>query len=53
MPDTQKQGLVKKQKLTGAEIAEIEQLIAVTNSYEGLHMRLGLDMLRTMKTVGL
>ena len=46
MPDTQKQGLVKKQKLTGSEIAEIEQLIAVTNSYEGLHMRLGLETLR-------
>ncbi len=45
MPDTQKQGLVKNQTLTGAEIAEIEQLIDICNSYEGLHIRLGLDML--------
>ena len=45
MPGTQKQGLVKKQTLTEVEITEIEQLIAICNNYEGLHMRLGLDML--------
>lgn len=32
--------------MTGAEVAEIERLIAVCDAYEGLHMRLGLDELR-------
>ncbi|HKF35444.1 MAG TPA: GNAT family N-acetyltransferase [Ktedonobacteraceae bacterium] len=46
MPGTHPQGLVKKRTLTGAEVAEIERLIAVCDAYEGLHMRLGLDELR-------
>ena len=37
----------KKQTLTDAELSEIEQLITICNNYEGLHMRIGLDMLRT------
>src|SRR5258708_22847087 len=46
MPGTHQQGLVKRRTLMEAEVAEIEQLIAVCDDYEGLHMRLGLDELR-------
>ena len=35
-----------KQTLTEAEISHIEQLTTICNSYEGLSMRLALDMLR-------
>ena len=46
MPGIHQKGLIKKRTLTEAEVAEIEQLIAVCDDYEGLHMRLGLDELR-------
>jgi ribosomal protein S18 acetylase RimI-like enzyme len=39
-------GYQKKRTLTGAEASQIEQLTAICNTYEGLHMRLDLDMLR-------
>ena len=47
MPDTRRQGLVKRQVLTEAEVTEIGRLIAICDDYEGLHMRLGLDRLRS------
>ncbi len=47
MPDTSRQGLRKRATLTAPEVAEIEQLIATCNAYDGLHMRIGLEMLRT------
>jgi ribosomal protein S18 acetylase RimI-like enzyme len=47
MPDTSRQGLRKRATLTAPEIAEIEQLIATCNARDGLHMRIGLEMLRT------
>src|SRR5260370_38562946 len=47
MPDPRRQGLVKRQVLTEAEVTEIGRLIAICDDYEGLHMRLGLDMLRS------
>lgn len=47
MPNTYKQGLVKKQTLTEADAAAVMQLTIVCNSYEGLHMPLALDVLRT------
>jgi ribosomal protein S18 acetylase RimI-like enzyme len=40
MPD-----IVKRATLTQAEIADITHLIAICNAYEGLHMRIGYDML--------
>src|SRR5579864_1975744 len=46
MPDTTKQGIVKRAALTSSEIAEIEQLMATCNTHDGLHLRIGLDMLR-------
>ena len=46
MPETHTQVLTKKQTLTEADITAIEQLTAICNNYEGLHMRLSLDALR-------
>ena len=46
MPETNIQGLVKKQTLTQAEAAAIEQLITTCNNYEGLHMRIDVGALR-------
>lgn len=46
MPDTHIQGLVRKQTLTEAEAAAIEQLITTCNNYEGLHMRIDVGALR-------
>lgn len=40
MPNNQKQGLITKQTLTNAELADIEQLTDTCNSHENLHMRL-------------
>lgn len=42
-----KQGLVRKQVLSAAEISEIQRLAEVCERYEDLHMRLNLEMLRT------
>ena len=39
-------GLVAKQRLTEAEIAEIKHLTTLCNNYENLHMRLNADMIR-------
>jgi ribosomal protein S18 acetylase RimI-like enzyme len=39
-------GLVPKQQLTEAEIAEIERLATICNNYEDLHMRLDFGMIR-------
>ena len=47
MPYDKTRGLVKKQRLTEAELAEIKQLIDICNSYEGLHMRIFWDMLQS------
>lgn len=47
MPETTRQGLRKRASLTAPEIAEIEQLITTCNARDGLHMRIGLEMLRT------
>jgi ribosomal protein S18 acetylase RimI-like enzyme len=46
VPETHTQGLVKKQTLTEAEAAAIEQLITTCNNYEGLHMRIDVGALR-------
>lgn len=46
MSETYKQGLIKRQTLTETEATEIEQLITLCNSYEGLYMRLSINMLR-------
>jgi ribosomal protein S18 acetylase RimI-like enzyme len=46
VPETNTQGLVKKQTLTEAEAAAIEQLITTCNNYEGLHMRIDVGALR-------
>ena len=46
MPETHIQGLVKKQTLTEAEAASIEQLITTCNNYDGLHMRIDTGTLR-------
>ena len=40
MNNDQKQGLLKKQTLTDAELSSIEQLTNICNSHENLHMRL-------------
>lgn len=40
MPNNQKQGLITKQTLINAELADIEQLTDTCNSHENLHMRL-------------
>ena len=40
-----KQGLVKKQALTETEVAELQQLTTLCNSYENLHMRISWEML--------
>ncbi len=45
MPNNQNQGLITKQTLTNAELADIEQLADFCNNYECLHMRL--NWLRT------
>lgn len=45
MPDTDTQGLIKKQTLTEAEATAIEQLVNTCNTYEGLHMRLDVGAL--------
>ena len=41
MTNQLKQGLIKKQTLTDAEVTEIEQLAHVCNAYENLSMRIG------------
>ena len=41
MVDNQRQGLVKKQTLTEAEVAEIEQLATLCNSHEDLYLNFG------------
>ena len=46
MPDITRQGIVKRAVLTASEIAEIEQLIALCNTHDGLQMRIGSSMLR-------
>jgi ribosomal protein S18 acetylase RimI-like enzyme len=46
MPETTRQGLIKRATLTAAEIAAIEQLVATCNTHDGLRLRIGLDMLR-------
>lgn len=46
MPDNVKQGLIKKQILTEAQVTEIEQLAHICNSYENLRMRIGWIRLR-------
>lgn len=46
MSHHEQHGLVTKQTLTEPELAAIKQLVAICNSYEGLHMRLHDDMLR-------
>ena len=46
MHETHTQGLLKKQTLTEAEAAAIEQLITTCNNYEGLHMRIDVGRLR-------
>lgn len=40
-----RQGLLKKQVLTAAEVQEIEQLAGICNAYENLHMRI--DWIKT------
>ena len=40
MANNQKQGLITKQTLTNAELADIEQLTDTCNNHENLHMRL-------------
>ena len=45
MPETNTQGLVKKETLTEAEATSIEQLITTCNNYEGLHMRIDMGTL--------
>ncbi len=47
MANQLKQGLVKKQTLTEAEVADIEQLAQVCNTYENLCMRIGWIKLRS------
>jgi ribosomal protein S18 acetylase RimI-like enzyme len=39
-------GLVTKQRLTEAEIAEIKHLTTLCNNYENLHTRPNFDMIR-------
>ena len=51
MPDTDTQGLVKKQTLTEAEATAIEQLVTTCNTFEGLQMRLDLGALRERSSV--
>lgn len=46
MSATQKQGLVKKQTLTEAEVTEIAQLLATCNAHEDLNLPISLDALR-------
>lgn len=46
MPDNLRQGLIKRQTLTDAEVTEIERLAHICNSYENLHMRIGWIRLR-------
>jgi len=46
MSNDSKQGLVTKQTLTPGEIAEISRLIDICNEYDGLRMRIGMEMLR-------
>ena len=46
MPDNIKQGLLKEQILTEAEVTEIEQLAHICNSYENLRLRIGWIRLR-------
>ena len=41
------QGLITKKVLSEDELAAISQLIQVCDTYEGLHTRLGFDMLRS------
>lgn len=40
-------GLVKKQRLTEAELSEVEQLAQVCDAYEDLHLRLSVEAMRT------
>ncbi|MFL5624928.1 MAG: GNAT family N-acetyltransferase [Ktedonobacteraceae bacterium] len=47
MKNQLKQGLIKKQTLTDAEVAEVEQLAHVCNTYENLGMRIGWIKLRS------
>lgn len=47
MTNQLKQGLIKKQTLTDAEVAEIERLAHVCNAYENLSMRLDWIKLRS------
>src|SRR5579885_2714596 len=46
MTDEKVQGLVAKQKLSEAELADIRQLTDSCDRYEGLHMRILWDMLQ-------
>ena len=46
MSDNPRQGLIKRQTLTEAEVTEIERLAQICNSYENLHMRIGWIRLR-------
>jgi ribosomal protein S18 acetylase RimI-like enzyme len=46
MSNDSKHGLLAKQTLTPGEIAEISRLIDICNEYDGLRMRIGLEMLR-------
>lgn len=52
MPDITRQGIVTRSCLTEAEIAGIKRLISICNAYEGLHMRIGMDMLRRQDADG-
>ena len=46
MLETNASGLVKRQILTDAEATAIERLMAICNAFEGLRMRLSMEMLR-------
>jgi ribosomal protein S18 acetylase RimI-like enzyme len=42
-----RQGLVKKQRLTEAELAEVEELARICDAYEDLRLRFGVEPMRT------
>src|ERR1700694_94708 len=46
MSNNSTHGRIAKSTLTSDEIAEISRLIDICNEHDGLHMRIGLEMLR-------
>src|SRR6185312_7526451 len=46
MLETNKSSLLKRQTLTDGEALAIEQLMTTCNAYEGLRMRLSMELLR-------